>query len=779
MPVAYVNGFAISLAIICFCANSALAKPSFSVTPEPAWTTKGITVEPGRSAGGLPSSIILNDEEVRVSARDVESFYHRTQRVDSSAGLEKVSQLRFYFEPSYQKLSIHFIRIIRGNQTIDGLKPSEIKVVQTEDELDDQLYNGTLVAVTFLNDIRVGDIVDYAYTVTGDNPVFGGRYAQRFRLGAREPIQKSRIRILWPPDRVLQIRSHGTSLEPRVSSRGNEKEYLWEASDVPPVDFEDSAPPWFDRFPSFTVSEFANWQAVVQWALPLYRADEPLTTELKAKSESWANQFPQPDQRMIAALRFVQQEIHYLGIELGSYSHQPNPASRTVARRFGDCKDESLLLVTILRRMGIDAAIALVNTNARHTLDDWQASPVAFDHAIVQVRIGGKSYWLDPTIDSQRGTPDQYYDPPYERALVLREDSQALEVVPPPKLNSPTTIIREYYLIKDYGSPVALLVDSTYRGADADDKRAEISTHSPAELAKVFLNYYADSNPSIRAEGPPTVHDDQNSNTIVITEKYVIESFWKEQNHYFDAALVYTELPKPAISKRSQPLAISHPLFITQNIKIDLPAPFDLEPTAAVIADDAFRFEYDQRSNGSTIDLSYSLQTLRDNVSPEKVPAYLVQVDRIRNTAGLQLPQGSTALVRTNREDQGSGSVQFLAILSGGIAVATLVVIVMVRRRRERNQRAFSTKPALGAAPETAVRCKNSGDIEVFGREFKCACGSRPFKPEAMLGQEALSYDGERLATVKLKCEACGRSNDLYFVKPTDESAKEKPANAV
>lgn len=762
--VASIRVFAFSLALICLCAIPSAAKPSFAVTPEPAWTTKRVEV-PKRAVGDLPTSIILDDEEIRVSDRVVERFYHRSQRVDTNAGLEEVSQLRFYFEPSYQKLAIHFIKVIRGNQTIDALKPSEIRVVQTEEELDDQLYNGTLVAVTFLSDIRVGDTVDYAYTVTGDNPVFGGRFSHRFYLAGREPIQTSRVRFLLPSDRVLHIRSRGTNLEPRVSSLGREKEYLWEASDVPAIDFEDSTPTWHDQVPYFTVSEFPDWQAVIQWALPLYRADEPLAAELKVKSDAWANQFSQPEQRLVAALRFVQQEIRYLGIELGPYSHRPTPASRTLARRFGDCKDKSLLLATILRHMGIDAAIALVNTTTRHSLDDWQASPEAFDHVIVQARIGGKTYWLDPTVDSQRGTLAQYYDPPYERALVLREDSKALEVIPSPKAGSPMTIIREHYKVRGDGLPVSFVVSSTYHGPDADDKRHELSKHSPAEMAKVFLNYYAESNPSIRAESPPTVQDDQDSNTIVITEKYAIESFWKDGYHYFSADLIYAELPKPDISKRSQPLAISHPTFVTQNLEIDLPSPPELAPQSEVISNDAFRFEYSHQLNANVVNLSYSLQTFRDSVTPDKVPGYLSHVDRIRNSTGVQLPQISIPPVRASPESHGPGTLTVLSFLITAFVVVTAIVVVKVRRKRE-TQRSFSIKPTLGGAPATAVRCKHATDIEVFAKGFKCWCGGFPFKSEALLSEETLLYDGERLATIKLKCDACGRANDLYFVKP-------------
>jgi hypothetical protein len=86
----------------------------------------------------------------------------------------------FYFEPSYQQLSIHFVRVLRGSAVINSLDPSEVKMIQEEDELDQQLYNGTTAAVIFVNDIRVGDVLEYAYTISGDNPYWVDAILIRF-----------------------------------------------------------------------------------------------------------------------------------------------------------------------------------------------------------------------------------------------------------------------------------------------------------------------------------------------------------------------------------------------------------------------------------------------------------------------------------------------------------------------------------------------------------------------------------------------------------------------
>ena len=763
-PTATGVGFTVLLCLLLFSAAT-FAKPSFTVKPEPAWVSQ---IEINREAGSRdrPTTVLIYDREIRLSANSVERFYKRSERVNTNAGLERLSQLQFYFEPSYESLAIHFIRVIRGGQPRNALEPASIKIIAKEDDLDEQIYNGTLSAVTFLKDIRVGDIVEYAYTVSGANPVFGGRFAERFHLADDEPIQQLRVRMLAPAERTLNVQTQGTDLVAKQTAIGSDKEYLWERNELAAVDPEDSTPSWFDPVPLVSVSEFPDWSAVAQWAAPYYRTDQSLPPELKHKAEDWLKQLDTPEQRMIAALRFVQQEIRYLGIELGPYSHRPSPPSQTFSRRFGDCKDKSMLLASVLNFMGIDCALALVNTEALHTLDSYQPSPDAFDHVIVQAKIGSRTFWLDPTIESQRGNVDAYVDPFYERALVLRPEVKALETIPPPKLQTPTTEVKEVYSIDPVTGGASLRVTTTSRGIDADELRYRWSQRSVAETSKLYLNYYAENNPSIKADGPPEIDDNEQDNVITVKEKYLIDSFWQNDLHYFGGDLTYAELTKPTISQRAMPLALRHPVFITQTIQVESVTPDDLTPRSEVLTNDSFRFEYHYQPAAGSFRLSYSLQTLSDFVAPQKVSGYLAQADRIWNSTGVQLPRRSGGVItqRSNELSPGQALVVFL-ILAGVLITAGTVGYLKVRRDRPKP---FIQTLGPGSTPETAIRCQDRNDLEKLASRFKCRCGTSNFDRGAFAHapEENLFYDGERLATIKVKCNSCQHTSDLYFVQP-------------
>src|SRR5690606_9998497 len=126
-------------------------------------------------------------------------------------------------------------------------------------------------------------------------------------------------------------------------------------------------------------STLADWPAVARWARPLYPArftDRVLARELAARLRLDA---ADPQGSMERAIAFVQGEIRYTAIDMGSNSFAPNPPETTLDRRFGDCKDKTTLLVALLAEAGIDAEPVLVNTFARAAVKDRLPSPLAFD----------------------------------------------------------------------------------------------------------------------------------------------------------------------------------------------------------------------------------------------------------------------------------------------------------------------------------------------------------------------------------------------------------------
>ena len=79
------------------------------------------------------------------------------------------------------------------------------------------------------------------------------------------------MRLLVTPSRSLFYLApdvQGGKLE--VLDNAGEREILWRETQVPAVTSQEQTPAWFSPHRYLSVSEFASWEAVVQWARPLY-----------------------------------------------------------------------------------------------------------------------------------------------------------------------------------------------------------------------------------------------------------------------------------------------------------------------------------------------------------------------------------------------------------------------------------------------------------------------------------------------------------------------------
>jgi hypothetical protein len=133
-----------------------------------------------------------------------------------------------------------------------------------------------------------------------------------------------------------------------------------------------------------------------------------------------------------------------------------------LARGFGDCKDQALLLTALLRAGGVPARLALVNTDG--PVDASLPGLGTFDHMIVFVP-GTPGLWIDPTAENtpvgelplgDQGRP----------ALILAATSDAVVTTPrAPASANRTSETRELFLA-DEGN--ARVVETTeWRGAYA------------------------------------------------------------------------------------------------------------------------------------------------------------------------------------------------------------------------------------------------------------------------------------------------------------------------
>ncbi|HTV41969.1 MAG TPA: DUF3857 domain-containing protein [Candidatus Sulfotelmatobacter sp.] len=630
--------------VLIACARAVSAADSFSIAPPAQWVnvqSLAADVESTTNTTDDNLQYVLLDDQVNVSLNE---HYHRVVEEPVNAnGVQDCVQLSMDFDPSYERLVIHDIVIHRGTNVLNRLDAGKIKVIQQERDLDMNVFNGEVSAVVFLEDVRIGDRIDYSYTVIGANPIFGGRYIDNFYLGWSSPVAKQRFRLLWPTRRFLGIKNHGTEAKPAVKENGDTTEYVWEFANLPAINAEDLLPTWYDAYPWVQFSEFASWEKVGQWAANLYPHPKNIDPKLQEKISQWMQLYQSPEARLAAALEFVQNDIRYMGIEVGPNSHQPNDPSLVFERRFGDCKDKSYLFCTLCQAMGIDASEIMVDTGNMGTVQDWLPSPYAFDHVVSRVRLNGKTYWLDPTAVNQGGAIDDRFFPDYGCGLLARPDTTDLTIIPQQQAGWPKTTIRETFVVHERKEPAEYTVQTLAVGSDADQLRQTFADQTREELQKNYLNYYAKEYPNISVARPLEVVDHRDQNTFETIEHYKIQQFWtlsddkKNFECDFYPQTIRDLFVEPATTLRSMPLAMTYPCHSILTTKVILPEDWPIDGETNHFQCDAAELDATRVIGKNSFEMTYEYQTLSNVVSPAAMPDYVKTLNQMKDALGYSL----------------------------------------------------------------------------------------------------------------------------------------------
>ena len=622
---------------------SATAQKKIYRSLEPAWTdpitlTKESKVEASEIYYGY--HYLLKNMQYEVGKS--EAFFHMAYKIHNENGVQNASELRFDFDPNFEKLFVHKIVIWRNGTPIDKLVIDDFKVIQREKQLEKNIYDESLSAILFMTDIRVGDIIEYSYSIKGTNPVFKGKFFRSFNLQSFEPIDELFIRVISPSDRTLHYKTVNSSEKPLVKTVGNKTYYTWHKRNIPAISVDDDTPSWFNPYPTAYLSEFSSWEEIVDWATPLFEV-ENISPELSAKIDSLKAQYTKPEERIEAAVKFVQNDIRYMGIETGISGYKPFPPSQVFKQRYGDCKDKSLLLATILNNLGIEANPALVNTIYADKIKDWLPSPYAFNHCIVQVKFKGEEFWYDPTISYQEGSYNTFFIPNYKTALPIGDKSPGIAKIKRHTQGKIKTV--ESFFFNDVGGPVKLNIQTDYYGNKADFQRSYFASTSKKEVEKNYLNYSATLYPGIKLAREMDFIDHVDENKFTTLEEYTIDQLWDTEG---DSNILYAEfypqtfrdiLNIPSTPIRTMPLSLSFPLDFEHETQFFLPETWTVSPEEKTIKDKAFDFHtvttYDPKIKLITI--KYSYKTNDDHVAASDMVSYNKKHEKILDELGFSL----------------------------------------------------------------------------------------------------------------------------------------------
>src|SRR4029077_12588774 len=135
-----------------------------------------------------------------------------------------------------------------------------------------------------------------------------------------------------------------------------------------------------------STSGFTDWQQMGTWYRNLVSGRTDASPEIKQKVDALTVGSLTPVGKMIRLARLVQHDIPYVAIELGIGGWQPHSAPDVFTHHYGDCKDKTTLMSSMLHEVGIDSYYVSINTERGSVTPDVPAH-LAFNHVIIAIKL--------------------------------------------------------------------------------------------------------------------------------------------------------------------------------------------------------------------------------------------------------------------------------------------------------------------------------------------------------------------------------------------------------
>src|SRR6266851_765874 len=210
------------------------------------------------------------------------------------------------------------------------------------------------------------------------------------------PLREARYTLQLPASwEYKAVWLNHAAVEPQ--SLGN-NQWQWVVNDVAAIEPEREMPPYLGLagqllvrfFAPGSVSSgkaFSSWSDMGRWYTDLWRSRQDASQEIKQKVAELTKNSASKLEQMRVLARFAQNDVRYVAIELGIGGWQPHAASDVYVHRYGDCKDKSALLSSMLREIGIDSYHVAIHTTRGVVGPDVPPRLGIFNHAILAIRL--------------------------------------------------------------------------------------------------------------------------------------------------------------------------------------------------------------------------------------------------------------------------------------------------------------------------------------------------------------------------------------------------------
>lgn len=317
----------------------------------------------------------------------------RILKIFNVHGREKFSDLRIPFDKEKEKVELIMGRTYKFDLSYVEVEKGAINDVTPPHLSDADIYSNLLHRVVSFPAVEPLKTLVIHYRKEGiekEDNIDGIVYFQ-----TDEPVLKKEMRIEIPREKELKYKFVNLKIDLEEKIEDKLKHYTITVTDSPQIKPEEFMPPEEEISSRIIFSTYRDWsEATASFSRSFYTAIQP-TEELKKFTFDLIKESKSKEEKIKKIFHFVKKEIRNVQLDFGEGGYTVHSAEKVFQNRYGDWKDKSALLVSMLKIAGIDSFPVLAN---RERIQIVKEVPTMkqFDTVLVAIQSGEDYIFLSP-----------------------------------------------------------------------------------------------------------------------------------------------------------------------------------------------------------------------------------------------------------------------------------------------------------------------------------------------------------------------------------------------
>ncbi|GEM77564.1 DUF3857 domain-containing protein [Vibrio sagamiensis] len=305
---------------------------------------------------------------------------------------ESYGTMGLYFDPNYQQVVIKTAASVSPSGVVKQITPSQIQLLNTGSYNTFSSQKELALAIPGLEE---GSIAVLKYQVVTKRSMMEHDWAEELFTQQNYPIATYKLNVNWSNESPIFWSKDSEVIDCEQFNNTLDCQGL----DIPAFE-GDYQFLWRDGINRVSLGSLNSWQDVADLASTTMAAASTNQTGLDDLFLKLTVGAKSMDEKIERILAFVSRDIRYVSSSEFGHAMTPHDIVETIENRYGDCKDKSTLLLSLLKKLNLDPELVLVATNRNDPERVIIPSMLIFNHVIVCFEYDGQRYCVDPT-DSQ------------------------------------------------------------------------------------------------------------------------------------------------------------------------------------------------------------------------------------------------------------------------------------------------------------------------------------------------------------------------------------------